>query len=105
MIRLLEERPEMSQRELARELGVSLGAAHYCLNALIEKGLVKMGNFARSSHKQRYAYILTPAGAAEKSALTHRFLRRKWAEYRALREEIEALEAEVEAIATKIGRQ
>lgn len=95
MMRLLEERPDISQRELAQELGVSLGAAHYCLNALVEKGLVKIRNFTKSDHKQRYAYLLTPAGMAEKSALTGRFLQRKWAEYHALKEELEAVEAEI----------
>ena len=95
MMRLLEMKPEMSQRELANELGVSLGAAHYCLNALVEKGLVKIRNFSRSNQKQRYAYILTPAGISEKSALTRGFLKRKWSEYMALKQEIEALESEL----------
>lgn len=96
MMRLLDQYPEMSQRDLARELGISLGAAHYCLNALVEKGLVKFSNFARASHKQRYTYVLTPDGAAEKAMLTKRFLQRKWREYRELREELEALEAELQ---------
>ena len=95
MMRLLQEKPEMSQRELAHELDVCLGAAHYCLNALVDKGLVKIGNFARSEHKQHYAYMLTPARAAENARLTQRFLKRKWAEYASLGEEIEALEKEV----------
>ena len=96
MLRLLGEHPEMSQRELAREIGASLGATHYCLNALIEKGLVMIRRFSRSTHKQRCAYVLTPAGIASKSRLTKRFLHRKWAEYRALKDEIEALEREID---------
>ena len=97
VLRLLEENPELSQRALARELGVSLGGVHYCLRALIEKGLVKARNFAASSNKGRYAYMLTPAGLAEKSALTRSFLARKRAEYAALQAEIAALEAELAA--------
>ena len=97
MMRLLAEQPELSQRELSIALGVSLGATHYCLRALIDKGLVKIRNFSRSSHKQRYAYILTPAGIAEKSLLTNRFLKRKWNEYAALKHEIETLERELGA--------
>jgi MarR family transcriptional regulator, temperature-dependent positive regulator of motility len=95
MMRLLEDKPDMSQRELSDALGVSLGATHYCLNALAKAGLVKIRNFANSGYKGRYAYFLTPAGVAEKTTLTQRFLRRKWQEYAALREEIEALEKEI----------
>jgi EPS-associated MarR family transcriptional regulator len=95
MMRLLEDNPDMSQRELSDALGVSLGATHYCLNALVKAGLVKIRNFANSGNKGRYAYFLTPAGVAEKTVLTQRFLRRKWQEYTALREEIETLEREI----------
>ncbi|WP_248633136.1 MarR family EPS-associated transcriptional regulator [Cereibacter changlensis] len=91
VLRLLQDNPEMSQRELAERVGISVGAAHYVLNALVEKGLVKIGNFKASENKYRYAYILTPKGIAEKTAITRRFLTRKLEEYEALRAEIEEL--------------
>ncbi|WCE71621.1 MarR family EPS-associated transcriptional regulator [Sulfitobacter faviae] len=91
VLRLLQENPEMSQRELAAAVGVSVGGIHYVLNALIEKGLVKLGNFTAAEDKRRYAYVLTPRGIKEKSLLTARFLKRKLAEYEALKEEIEQL--------------
>lgn len=95
MLRLLEENPEMSTRQLASEMGISNGASYYCLNALVEKGWVKLGNFKRSEHKGRYAYVLTPTGIAERAGLTKRFLARKMTEFEALKCEIEELEAEV----------
>ena len=94
ILRLLQDNPEASQRELADELGVSHGKMNYCLNALIDKGLVKLGNFQNSQHKLKYAYLLTPAGIAEKAKLTGRFLQRKVAEYERLKDEIETLRAE-----------
>ena len=95
VLRLLQENPEMSQRELAAEVGVSVGGMHYVLNALIEKGLVKLGNFTATQDKRRYAYILTPRGIAAKTAITKRFLERKIEEYDALKAEIEALRDEL----------
>lgn len=95
VLRLLNENPEMSQRELAAEVGVSVGGMHYVLNALIEKGLVKLGNFTAAEDKRRYAYVLTPRGIREKSLLTARFLKRKLAEYEALKAEIELLQDEL----------
>ncbi len=95
VLRLLQENPEMSQRELAEAVGVSVGGIHYVLNALIEKGLVKLGNFTAAEDKRRYAYVLTPKGIARKAALTRAFLARKMEEYEALREEIEALSSEL----------
>lgn len=92
---LLQENPEMSQRQLARSVGISVGGANFVLNALIEKGLVKAGNFSAAPDKRRYAYILTRKGLAEKAALTRDFLERKRAEYEALKAEIEGLEAEL----------
>jgi len=100
VLRLLQENPEMSQRELAEAVGVSVGGIHYVLNALIDKGLVKLGNFTAAEDKRRYAYVLTPKGIARRTVLTRAFLVRKMAEYQALREEIELLESEVEAIDT-----
>ena len=100
VLRLLQENPEMSQRELAEAVGVSVGGIHYVLNALIDKGLVKLGNFTAAEDKRRYAYVLTPKGIARKAALTRAFLVRKMEEYEALREEIKLLESEVEEIDT-----
>jgi EPS-associated MarR family transcriptional regulator len=97
MLRLLEENPELSQRDLARALGLSAGAIHYLLRALCEKGLIKIGNFTTSTDKRRYAYILTSQGLAEKAALTGRFLRRKLREREVLLAEIEDLQAELSA--------
>ncbi|AHM03735.1 Transcriptional regulator, MarR family [Roseibacterium elongatum DSM 19469] len=97
VLRLLEENPELSQRELAARVGVSVGGMHYVLNALVQKGLVKLGNFTASDDRRRYAYILTPKGLSAKAALTSRFLRRKLEEYEALKAEIEALQQEVDA--------
>ncbi len=87
----------MSQRELAEAVGISVGGVHYVLSALIEKGLVKLGNFTAAEDKRRYAYILTRKGLAEKAAITRRFLTRKMEEYEALRAEIDALVAESES--------
>lgn len=92
---LLQDNPEMSQRELAEAVGVSVGGMHYVLNALIDKGFVKLGNFTAAEDKRRYAYILTPKGIAQKAAVTKRFLVRKVEEYEALKAEIEELQAEV----------
>ena len=97
VLRVLVERPDISQRELAKALGISLGKANYCLKALLNKGLVKAQNFAASSNKFAYAYVVTPAGLTAKMAMTHRFLRRKMVEYDALKREIATLEAEVRA--------
>lgn len=94
-LRLLEARPQMGQRELAQALNLSVGKAHYCLQALLDKGLVKMQRFHDSPRKRAYLYLLTPAGVAEKTALTLRFLQRKTVEYERLREEIESLRREV----------
>jgi EPS-associated MarR family transcriptional regulator len=97
ILRLLEQNPEMSQRGIAGELGVSLGGVNYALKALIERGFVKAGNFGRSENKTAFLYLLTPAGLAQKSALATSFLRRKLVEYEALKQEIESLKREVSA--------
>ncbi len=94
VLRLLEGNPQMNQRDLAAAAGVSLGKTNYCLNALLDKGLIKVQNFKSSKRKLAYAYLLTPAGIAEKAALTERFLERKMEEYDALRAEIEQLKQE-----------
>lgn len=94
-LRLLETNPEMTQRELAEELGVSLGAANYCIRALVEKGWVKLENFQNNPKKLGYLYLLTPRGVAAKTTLTARFLRWKLEEYEALKAEIEQLRCEI----------
>jgi EPS-associated MarR family transcriptional regulator len=91
VMRLLEENPDLTQRELAEKLGISVGGLNYCLKALMEKGLVKMKNFANSKNKFGYVYVLTPSGMAEKAAITQRFLKRKMEEYEALKAEIDSL--------------
>ena len=95
VLRILEENPDLTQRELAEKLGISVGGLNYCLKAMMEKGLVKMKNFAHSKNKFGYMYVLTPSGISEKAAITHRFLQRKMKEYESLRAEIEALRTEV----------
>ena len=96
LLRLLEAKPELSQRDLARELGTSLGKVNFCLNALIDKGLVKVRNFRNSNNKLAYAYLLTPRGVERKATITMHFLRRKMAEYEALEAEIAQLQREVD---------
>lgn len=95
VLRLLEQNPQLTQRQLSAELGVSLGKTHYIVKSLIDVGLIKLENFQRSNNKLGYAYILTPKGIAEKATITVRFLARKQAEYRALEREIETLKSEV----------
>ena len=104
VMRLLQENPDLTQRELAEQLGVSVGGLNYCLKALMEKGWVKMQNFSHSKNKFKYVYLLTPQGIAERARLTKRFLKRKMEEYDALKAEIESLKSEsayVETIQTK----
>jgi EPS-associated MarR family transcriptional regulator len=95
VLKLLQDDPDLSQRDLAERLGVSNGKLHYCMKALIDKGLVKLGNFANSKHHLGYAYLLTPAGISQKAGMTSNFLKRKMAEYEALQAEIAALQAEL----------
>jgi EPS-associated MarR family transcriptional regulator len=95
VLKLMQNNPGMTQRALAKELGMSLGGANYCLQALVEKGWLKMQNFSKSTNKLGYAYILTPIGIAEKAALTGRFLKRKMQEYEDLKAEIEALQMDM----------
>ena len=96
-LRLIDENPRISQRDLASRVGISVGAAHYCLSALVDKGLIKLGNFSASTNKRGYVYLLTPDGINAKTQLTERFLKRKLAEYEALKAEIADLEREVDA--------
>jgi len=95
LLRALEDDPQISQRDLSQQLGLSLGKTNYCLKALAERGWVKVANFRRSRQKHRYLYQLTPAGLAEKGRIAHRFLKRKIAEHKALTAEIERLRREM----------
>ena len=104
-LRVLERNPEMSQRELSKELGVSLGKTHYILSSLIEVGLVKADNFRRSDSKLGYAYLLTPQGIAEKAAVTARFLARKRREYIEIEQQIADLTREVELMRRESGER
>lgn len=96
ILRLLQDNPELSQRDLARAVGVSTGGIHYVLNAFLDKGLIKLGNFTAAEDKRRYAYLLTRKGMAEKARLTQAFLARKMEEYETLKTEIAVLKDELE---------
>jgi len=93
VLHLLEEKPELTQRELSLKLGISLGGVNYCLKALIDIGHVKVDNFSKNPNKSAYLYLLTPQGIAEKARLTSGFLKRKMEEYQALKKEIEAIKS------------
>ena len=98
VLRILHEQPELSQRNLAKELGVSLGGINYCFKALVDKGWIKLENFRASKHKLGYIYVLTPSGLKSKSLLTMDFLRKKLLEYEQLSNEINVLKAEAAII-------
>ena len=98
ILKLLETNPEISQRGLAKELGISLGRANYCIQALIEKGLVKANNFRNSKDKKGYAYLLTRRGVEEKARITVQFLKSKIAEHDELKKEIRNLRQEAERV-------
>jgi EPS-associated MarR family transcriptional regulator len=100
LLRKLESNPEYTQRELSREMGVSLGKVNYCMKKLTEKGLIKLTNFTHNPN-MGYAYFLTPSGIEEKSRLTFSFLKRKVIEYEILKKEIDALQLESEEIANE----
>jgi EPS-associated MarR family transcriptional regulator len=95
LLSLLEKEPELSQREIAERLDISLGKVNYCLKGLAEKGALKLANFRKSKTKLRYAYVLTPKGLSDRARLTKGFLARKMAEFDRLKAQIEALEREI----------
>ena len=97
ILKLVENQPEISQRELAKSLNISLGKANFCLKALIEKGFLKASNFRNSQNKLAYMYLLTPSGIEEKSSITVRFLKTKMQEYEVLQSEIHTLMQEAKA--------
>ena len=98
LLKLLQHNPELSQRQLAEEMGVSVGKVNFCLNALLDKGLLKVHNFRDNRNKLAYAYYLTPKGAREKVRATVGFLKRKLAEYQGLEREIAELRQEVNTV-------
>ncbi len=97
MLRILEEKPDVTQRKIAQKLGISTSGLNYALNALIDKGWVKVHNFSESNNKLGYAYLLTPSGISEKVTLTSRFLQRKLQEYEDMKAEIESLRSELDS--------
>jgi EPS-associated MarR family transcriptional regulator len=105
VLRLLQANPHMTQRELADELGVSLGKVNYCMKELLKKGLIKMQNFSKSSNKFSYAYLLTPSGVSAKARLTTEYLRIKMTEYESLKREIEQLRGEASGRQLKEGNR
>lgn len=101
LLKLLEPNPQLSQRQVAQELGISLGKVNYCLKALVDRGWVKVTNFKSSRNKSAYMYLLTPRGFEEKARVTARFLQIKIREYEALRDEIEQIRGEAETQARR----
>jgi EPS-associated MarR family transcriptional regulator len=99
VLRMLEAQPDVTQRDLAENAGISVGAINYCLKALIAKGMVKMQNFSESRNKFGYVYVLTSDGLLHRAAMTQAFLKRKLAEYAALQQEIESLRRDAGTIA------
>ncbi len=95
VLRQLDKSPTLSQRELAKTLGISVGKANYCIHALMGKGLIKVANFCRNTNKKGYFYYLTPQGLKEKSYLTRRFIQLKTQEYEALQQEVSELRSEL----------
>ena len=101
LLRKLESNPQFTQRELAKEMGVSLGKVNYCMKKLTQKGLIKLSNFTHNPNKMGYAYLLTPQGIEEKSRLTFSFLKSKIVEYEVLKKEINTLKLESEKMANE----
>ena len=98
VLHLLEEQPTLTQRELAEKLGISLGGVNYCLKSLIHVGHIKAGNFKKNPDKSAYLYLLTPQGVVEKASLTAGFLKRKMAEYHALKKEIDSIQSKAKRV-------
>jgi len=105
LMRLLEANPQMSQRDVARALGISIGKVNYSLRALVRRGWIKAANFTNSRNKAAYMYLLTPSGIDAKASITVRFLQAKMREYEALKAEIEQIRAEAEAAAQRQRRK
>ena len=102
---MIEQNPAISQREIARELGISLGKANLCPNALIEKGVLKANTFLNSRNKRAYAYVFTPSGIGKKARITLRFLKNKMEEYEALQKEIAELTEQARKLRARVFRK
>lgn len=105
VLRILDDNPEITQREIADAVGISNGGVHYVLRSLLDKGLVKFNNFARAKDKRRYSYALTRKGMTEKSVLTKNFVARKIEEYEALKKEIDCLKGEIDETPPSVARR
>lgn len=103
VLRHFDSDPNLSSREIAKLVGISNGAAYYCINALIDKGLIKLNNFKSSGKKSNYAYLLTPKGFSEKARLTLKFLELKRIEFNELKNEIDQLSSEADALQQPLG--
>lgn len=103
ILKLLEDDPSLSQRDLAKKLGISLGKVNFCLKALVDVGILKIGNFQSSRNKLAYMYLLTPKGIEEKANITLRFLKYKLQEYEALQKEIEVLRGDLSSSQARSG--
>ena len=95
LLKIIEDEPRLSQRDIAQKMGISLGKVNYCLKALVDKGLIKIQNFCMNKKKNTYLYLLTPQGIEEKTQVTYRFLQRKIAEFETIKAEINSLKNEV----------
>lgn len=104
VLRMLQDNPDMTQREIAKKLGISTSGLNYCLKALIDKGWVKVQNFSQSKNKFGYIYVLTPQGIVEKAKLAGHFLKRKLKEYEQLQAEIQALQAEMGCVGSVVQK-
>jgi len=102
LLKLIEDAPHLSQREIAQKMGVSLGKTNYCMKALVDKGFIKLQNFYNNKKKSSYIYFLTPQGIEEKAAVTYRFLQRKIDEYEKIKVEIANLQNETD-MASDVG--
>lgn len=98
LLKLLEDSPNLTQREMAKEMGISLGKFNYCLKELVKKGFVKVDRFTSSDNKAAYMYLLTPKGIEEKARVTHGFLKRKMAEFEEIRKQIDELKQEISRV-------
>ena len=103
LLRMIEENPKYTQRELSKETSVSLGKVNYCMKKLVEKGWIKLSNFSSNPNKSSYSYLLTPKGIEEKAKLTFEFLKIKIEEYEVLKEEIKKLKLDAEELNTSIN--
>jgi len=104
-LKIIEKDPHLSQREIARKMGVSLGKTNYCLKALLDEGFIKVRNFYKNKKKKAYIYFLTPNGIEEKAQVTYRFLQRKIKEYETIKTEIENLKLEAARSKDSVGNK